>query len=140
MAWTRLQTFPTYGRTYPLCSVCGSPQRRDNSRNSGWEDVFDTGTDIDQEGNVVICETCIVEVSHMIGFVDPAEVARTQAEAEDAKLNLERARNIIDDKEVLISALGRDLERAKERAQLAELEVEALTAPKPEPALPRRSR
>lgn len=139
MAWTRLQTFPTYGRTYPLCSGCGSPQRRDNTRDSGWEDVFDTGCDIDLEGNVVICEQCMIEASHMLGFAPPDKVQAVQAAADEATALLERAKDIIDDKEILISAQGREMERLRERLrerlQLAELDVETLTAaPEPEPA------
>lgn len=69
MGWQILPEYPngTIGNT---CLVCNSILRpRTGNKADGHEYALSTGVFIDFEGFVVICESCITEVAHMLGFL-----------------------------------------------------------------------
>lgn len=70
MPWHELDDY----RPHPLsidssCWLCKASRRTIGGRN---ERILSTGITIDFEGGVDICESCIGEAAHMLGWISPA--------------------------------------------------------------------
>jgi len=75
-----------------VCSICGWHQRAvdETNPNGPKEQVIDTGLFIDFEGSLEICETCVVEMGHMVGMIE--EPTATGLKTENAALRRRAAK------------------------------------------------
>lgn len=109
MSWNVQSDIPLNARNH-ACAVChvdrprpipGAPQHH--------ERIIETGAFIDGEGEVVICESCIVDVAVQLGMKRASDFGQLQAELEAAKIGLIDHRNHIeqltDERDALRTAL-----------------------------------
>jgi len=93
MAWNLQSEYPMNARNH-ACAVCsndyprpipGAPNRH--------ERVAETGLFIDGEGEVCICESCLVDIAVQLGMRKASDYGRLQSELEAAKIGLADHRN-----------------------------------------------
>lgn len=114
MSWIIQERYTQANRLSGLCSKCNLPQRSRPKNPTGVERVVTTGIEIEYEGEVQFCETCLGEIAEKLGYVKPdtyEEVVKErneiQQQATDLQVQLTEASDMI---RLLTGRLNRALE------------------------------
>lgn len=97
MAGQLIPEYPTHTKRNG-CINCGSPKRLNTVNGPEQLYAFDQVVDeiVDLDGNihsamsVVLCETCIIEIAHLVGCVTPSEARRLQGLVNEAEAKARR--------------------------------------------------
>lgn len=80
MDWKTAPAFTTSNRNPGKCSNCNLPLRR---RNGEQEAAILTGIQIDFEGDLEFCQTCVGKAAVMLGYVSPEAILEVKAENDE---------------------------------------------------------
>lgn len=112
--FTEVQNFDRFNQADGKCSFCGHHPRKapDGTRDR----TFRTNLHVHMEGPVEVCEHCLKDAAAVLGWVNPVEYERVQAEAADHWADLQEALDTIQDKENAIRSLAGELARSAQDA------------------------
>jgi hypothetical protein len=73
----RVSPIIPFGAAKSNCYLCNGAPR---TRGAGTERMIDTGVNIDFEGHIAICETCVTHMARLLGLFAPSDVEALAAE------------------------------------------------------------
>jgi hypothetical protein len=94
MAWNLQPEYPMNARNH-ACAVCSNDYPRPIPGSNRHERVAETGLFIDGEGEVCICESCIVDIATQLGMSRANTVLRLQNALESMHRSLEDTRALL---------------------------------------------
>ena len=111
MSHIRVLDHYPHGTAHGVCYRCRTHQR--DLGNDVRERTVDLGVDVDFEGRLFLCETCVVEAGHNLGMLTPDEAAVIVYEATQAAERAAVAEARVAEAEAVLTAWRSLQERAE---------------------------